>query len=364
MFNRHCLKINITKYFTVYLPINLLVILKTNHCPSIYRNIPTEMSVLIALWKIILVFACLLRCSTSTHKKFTESVVAGVNFYPGEESTEALILMNSLAIKSAPKCLKIVILSSRHIIPTSQTKPQEKQMNKSQMEKFTSEELESQVHIVINANPFNQAEKTLKTIHSKITTISWYSCVTYMVAVAADSHLLAALMSLHSKIRLRKFFLFHTDNLKAAEKVLLDPLLIEEENVAAVIRHDSNTLWAVLTRQLFHPLGSPQIQRANTWSRDTGFTNTQHIFPDQMKNFYGKKLIGSALQFRPYVIFDEVEGSRVVRPKPSLDLFLVDSISQQLNFTYDIVKPEDGQWGYIMENVSSVCFSCITQERC
>lgn len=300
---------------------------------------------------------CLLRCSISTQKRYTERVVAGVNFYPGEESKEALILMNSLAKESAPKCLKIVILSSRQIIPTSETIPHGKRSNINQLEKLTSEELESKVHIIINANHFIQAEKALKIIHSKVATISWYSCVTYMVAVASNSHLLAALMSLHSKIRLRKFFLFHTHSLKAAEKVLLDPVLIEEENVAAVIRHDTKTLWAVLTRQLFHPLGSPQIHRANTWSRDTGFTNNQYMFPDQMKNFYGKKLIGSALQFRPYIIFEEVEGSRVVRPKPSLDLFLVDTISQQLNFTYDIVKPEDGQWGYIMENVSIICYS-------
>lgn len=299
-------------------------------------------------------FPCLLRCSISTQKKISESVVAGVNFYPGEESKEALTLMNSLATQSAPKCLKIIILSSRHIIPTPQTNTQEKSKNINQIEKFTLEELESKIHIVINANSFNQAEKTLKIIHSKIATISWHSCVTYMVVVTSDSHLLATLMSLHSKIRLRKYFLFHTPNLKAAKKVLLDPLLIEEENVAAIIQHDNKKLWAVLTRQLFHPLGSPQIHRANTWSSDTGFANTQHIFPDQMKNFYGKKLIGSALQFRPYIIFEEIEGSRVVRPKPSLDVYLVDTISHQLNFTYDIVKPADGQWGYIMENVSIV----------
>lgn len=300
----------------------------------------------------------LLKTSSCTRHSIITRVIDGVNASQGGE-TEGLTLMNLLATHYTPSCLKIVILPKE----AKTTRFSEENYQNFEQQNISARTPNSPFlmdsYVFIYAESVNQVQKTLEIVNSNIGSIASCTHISYIVSVAQVSSFLASLTAMHSSIHVTQYIFFYMQNLRAAEHLLLDPHLAEEENVAAVIQDfHSTTLWSVLTRQLLHPSGSPQVLKANTWSRYTGFTSTQEIFRDQMKNFYGKKLKGSVMVFSPFIMFEKIEGSLVVKPKPSLEVYILRAIAHQLNFTFVLALPEDGQWGSPTADVSSaVIFS-------
>ncbi|KAK4326314.1 hypothetical protein Pmani_003178 [Petrolisthes manimaculis] len=309
-----------------------------------------------ALVGTFLVVLCLLNASTATRQSFITSVVDGIDISREGGTVDLLSLMNLLSSHYTPKCLKIVVLPKEIEIKTTwSSKDSSLISDKRKISAKTSNfPFGFDPRIIINAQPLDEVKKTLKRVNSKIGSIISCSSVSYIVYLPSVSPLLVSLTSTPSIIQLTRYYFFYTQNQMAAEKLLLDPVLAEEENVAVVIQQKfhNKTLWSVLTRQLLHPSGSPKVLKANTWSRDTGFTSTQHIFPDQMKNFYGKLLRGSIMSFPPFVMYDKVKGSLVIKPKISLEISMIRAIAQQLNFTYVLAVPEDGKWGSPTADVS------------
>ncbi|KAK3892703.1 hypothetical protein Pcinc_003495 [Petrolisthes cinctipes] len=310
-----------------------------------------------ALVGTFVVALCLLNTSTATRQSFITSVVDGIDISRGGGTDDLLSLMNLLATHYTPKCLTIVVLPKEVEKKTTTWSSKDSSL-KSEKRKISAKTSNSpfgfEPRIIINAQRLDEVQKTLKRVNSKIESIISCSSVSYIVSLPSVSPLLVLLTSTPSIIQLTRYYFFYTKNVMAAEKLLFDPVLAEEENVAVVIQQKfhNKTLWSVLTRQLLHPSGSPKVLKANTWSRDTGFTSTQHIFPDQMKNFYGKLLRGSVMSFPPFVMYDEVKGSLVIKPKQSLEVSIIRAIAQQLNFTYVLALPEDGQWGSPTADVS------------
>ncbi|KAK3893002.1 hypothetical protein Pcinc_003181 [Petrolisthes cinctipes] len=309
-----------------------------------------------ALVGTFVVVLCLLNASIATRQSFSTSVADGIDISRGGGTEDLLLLMNLLASHYTPKCLKIVVLPKEAEIKTTwSSRDSSLKSDKRQISaKTSSSPFGFEPRIIINAQPLEEVQKTLKRVNSKIKSIISCSSVSYIVSLPSVSPLLVLLTSTPSIIQLTRYYFFYTQNLMAAEKLLLDPVLAEEENVAVVIQQiiHNKTLWFVLTRQLLHPSGSPKVLKANTWSRDTGFSSTQHIFPDQMKNFYGKLLRGSVMIFPPFVMYDKVKGSLVIKPKQSLEISIIRAIAQQLNFTYVLAVPEDDQWGSPTADVS------------
>ncbi|KAK3888147.1 hypothetical protein Pcinc_007791 [Petrolisthes cinctipes] len=300
-----------------------------------------------AMMGTFIVALYLLNTSTATRQSFVTSVVDGIGTSRGGAADDILSQMNILSTQYTPKCLTVVIVP-REVEATWSPEQNSQISDARRISAETSNfSFELNSHIFITAEPLHQFQKTLESVNSKIGSIISCTFVSYIVPFTPVSSFMASLTALPSNIQLTRYYFFYTQNLMVAEKLLLDSGLAEEENVAVVIKQEfhNKTLWSVLTRQLLHPSGSPKVLKANTWSRDTGFTSTQHIFPDQMENFYGKELRGSVMPFSPFIMYDKIEGSLVVKPKPSLEVYILGAIAQQLNFTYVLVKPEDGQWG-------------------
>ncbi|KAK4289946.1 hypothetical protein Pmani_037120 [Petrolisthes manimaculis] len=288
------------------------------------------------------------------------------------------------------------------------TTPADDLMKRSLLFNSTAQAFELNARIILQAHRINQTQRVLTYINENPGRVTSFSCVTYIVTRPLDSRLLPVLTDSSSSKQLTRYFIIQTQNITEANEVLLDQRLGEEMNVVAVFQrgptHDKglwvrekrftdtslhfqqggsyrgsnisnnwegdkyNTAaftnkqqhmddnnrgssWFVYIRQLMHPSGSPQVLHVNTWSSTKGghhlTAKKAVLFPEQMGNFYGKKLKGSMLDFKPFINYEKVEGSRVVVPKPSLDVMILSVIADKLNFTFDLVMPEDGQWGYL-----------------
>ena len=210
-------------------------------------------------------------------------------------------------------------------------------------------------HTYLTLDP-SQASDTIDYINKNTERVTLFSCFTFLMSRRPDPNLLPVLTD-SSNMQLTRYFIIQFPNESEANDFLLDDKLMDEENVAALVKYDNdnpqNVSIGILIRQLFHSSGSTQVLLINRWEKGEGFNNKNNIFPEQMNNFYGTKLRGVTLDFRPFTDYQKVEGSRVVTPKPSLDVFMLDVIADKLNFTYELVMPEDGQWGYLKDDVSS-----------
>ncbi|KAG7162133.1 Ionotropic receptor 93a-like 20 [Homarus americanus] len=260
--------------------------------------------------------------------------VAGNVTLPQDEQAHLAMFMNVLASKYTSRCLRALVGDAGYWVGHW-----------------------DHAHVIINPD-YSQARNTVDYMNENTEKVTTYSCVTYMMTDIPRPRLLASITDL-SKKQMTRYFLAYLNNVQQAHKFLLDDRLKNEEHVAALVKLRNNKKeewsWQVLTRQLLHPSGSPEVHVANMWSQAQGLRERGELFPEQMKNFYGTKLQGVTLDFRPFTDYEKFPGTRVVRPKPSLDVFILDVIADNLNFTYELVMPEDGLWGYINDdNAESV----------
>ncbi|XP_042234092.1 probable glutamate receptor [Homarus americanus] len=255
--------------------------------------------------------------------------VAGNVTLPQDEQAHLAMFMNVLASKYTSRCLRALVGDAGYWVGHW-----------------------DHAHVIINPD-YSQARNTVDYMNENTEKVTTYSCVTYMMTDIPRPRLLASITDL-SKKQMTRYFLAYLNNVQQAHKFLLDDRLKNEEHVAALVKLRNNKKeewsWQVLTRQLLHPSGSPEVHVANMWSQAQGLRERGELFPEQMKNFYGTKLQGVTLDFRPFTDYEKFPGTRVVRPKPSLDVFILDVIADNLNFTYELVMPEDGLWGYINDD--------------
>lgn len=274
-------------------------------------------------------------------------------------------LTHLLVLYNIPQCLRILMIGEKmKISPLSLDIGFSQQKTDVLMEnplKSSPQTFELSSRIILQAHLVNQTHRVLSYINKNTGRVTSFSCVAYILTRPLDYRLLPVLTDPSSSKQLTRYFLIQALNSAEVNKILLDQRLGEEMNVAAVSQWESKDakdensgLWYVYNRQLMHHSGSPQIFCVNTWSKMKGFGSAKvELFPEQMGNFYGKKLKGSSLDFKPFINYNTVEGSRVVRPRPALDIKTLNVIADTLNFTYDLVMPEDGHWGYLGEDVSS-----------
>lgn len=306
----------------------------------------------------IVVSLLIINSQDVTPKSTTSNILSRV---ATSQTDDMFLIFKQFARQYTPNCLRVIMYTSdrkgrNNHLPQSDINSQAKmKVHKVQGKStMTSDKPEAQIFIRLDGS--NDTDKTLQYMNANPERVTPYSCVAFILTQPPDPHLLPILTDSSSYKHLTRYFLVNCESWATAEKFLLDQLLLEQVNVVALTHQErgSQTVWDVLVRKLIHISGSPKVYRINRWSARHGFKNKQEIFPEQMENFYGKKLIGATLKFKPLVDFDTIEGSRVVRPKPSLDAFMLQVIAQKLNFTYDLVMPEDGQWGNLKEKVCSV----------
>lgn len=306
----------------------------------------------------ILAFLLTINFEDVTPKSSTSTIFSQV---ATSQADDMFLMFNQLARQYIPNCLKVIMYTSdrkgrnKHL-PQSDINSQARMNDHKVHGKSTMTSVKPEAQVFIRLDGSNDTETTLQYMNANPERVTPYSCVAFILTQPPDPHLLPLLTDSSSYKRLTRYFVVNCESWATAERFLLDQLLLEQVNVVALtqLERGNQTVWEVLIRKLMHISGSPNIFRINQWSVRHGFNNKQEIFPEQMGNFYGMKLIGATLKFKPLVDFDTIEGSRVVRPKPSLDAFMLKVIAQKLNFTYELLMPEDGQWGNLKEKVCSV----------
>lgn len=271
----------------------------------------------------------LILLESSALGSFARGVAEGVSESQGATREDLARVMFLLAARHTPKCLWVVV-----------------------GEEGLQQRPWSHTHLTLDPST-GEASATIDYINKNTERVTLFACITFLMTRPPEASLYPVLTDA-SNTQLTRYFIARFPDEIAAEDFLLDERLVYQENVAALVEHvDANTTVEVLTRQLFHPSGSAQIHRVTRWVKGKGFTNDHDVFPQQMSNFYGTKLRGVTLDFRPFTDYEEVKDSRVVVPKPSLDVFILEVIADKLNFTYELVMPEDGLWGYMREDVST-----------
>ncbi|KAK3855891.1 hypothetical protein Pcinc_037740 [Petrolisthes cinctipes] len=297
--------------------------------------------------------------------------LSDVEWSHNTQGEESLVLLNFLAGHYTPKCLKIILHSGRNYSsePVPPMRPaslrdydsdafmnvRDKTQNRNMNAIYVSDS-NTETHINLNAGDINKCKQILRYINENTERLTSFSCVTYILTQPPDPRLLPSLTDSTFHKRLTRYFLVQTRDMMEAEALLLDQRLRDEENVATLTRHQHQEAqkgrglwwWQISFRQLLHPSGSPQIVRLNRWSSraDLLSSNNTIIFPEQMNNFYGTRLKGVSLNFEPFIIYED-NDLRLIRSRPCLDVFILNAIADSLNFTYDLFKSEDGQWGFL-----------------
>lgn len=279
--------------------------------------------------KTTVCYLVLILLESSALGSFARGVAEGVSESQGANREDLARVMFLLAARHSPKCLWVVV-----------------------DEEGLQQRPWSHTHLTLDPST-GEASATIDYINKNTERVTLFACITFLMTRPPEPSLYPVLTDT-SNTQLTRYFIARFPSETAAEDYLLDERLAYEENVAALVEHGGpNITVDVLTRQLFHPSGSAQIRRVTSWVKGKGFTNGRDVFPQQMSNFYGTKLRGVTLDFRPFTDYEEVKDSRVVVPKPSLDVFILEVIADKLNFTYELVMPEDGLWGYMREDVST-----------
>lgn len=277
---------------------------------------------------------------------------------------ETFLVIRSFSRVYTPKCLNIALLSDPSLYWVEEKANQtvytgglfqqafQHYRNEKISSDFPNTDSNEQINIVMKN--MENTNKILRYINDNFDKVSPSSCVTYLLMQPPGPQLLSSLTKLLLCSEIKRYFIIYTRNMGEADHVLLDERLREQENVVALTRLLNNMgegYWRASIRQLIHPSGTPKVKKLNKLFDPTQLFTTKDVFPEQMTNFYGLKFRGTTLNFKPFIDYLEIEGSRVVQPKPSLDMFILSVIADKLNFTYEITMPEDGNWAYIKEDV-------------
>lgn len=341
-----------------FLPVNLniLFILSRSHASN--RESSASMRVI----SLVL----LLTASSSAVKQKSFSSI-GANEATAE-AKELNIFVNMLIEHYTPQCLRILLYTNatHDLIVSMHTDGMNKIShgtiiypktwnNRLKENNSFFSVLKPKPHIIVNSDMASQTQNCMKYINELSNSVIPSSCVTYVLTETPDLNLLS-LLTASSYRQLTRYFYVYTQSFRERKKFLLDEHWRDQENVITLSRHTrlDSVFWQASVRQLMHPSGSPLIQVVNRWNAYDVFKKTQEVFPEQMGNFYGLKFTAVSLAFKPFIDYQVIEGSKVVRSKPCVDIFILDVIAKTLNFTYELVMPEDGQWGYVKKDVSVV----------
>lgn len=71
-----------------------------------------------------------------------------------------------------------------------------------------------------------------------------------------------------------------------------------------------------------------------------------------LQNFQGHELRVVTLVYEPFSCYDKSTDGTITPSDNCVDNNMLAALANTLNFTYDFVEPEDGQWGHRQENGS------------
>ncbi|XP_076069236.1 glutamate receptor ionotropic, kainate 1-like [Oratosquilla oratoria] len=92
------------------------------------------------------------------------------------------------------------------------------------------------------------------------------------------------------------------------------------------------------------------FRRVGRWSFENGESRSflsENVFPPLTElygDFGGRELVGATMDNWPFIKVGRADGG--IFPTGGIDINVLDTIAERLNFTYRLVEPPDGQWGY------------------
>ena len=178
--------------------------------------------------------------------------------------------------------------------------------------------------------------------------VSDMNCMILLLAVPPSTDLLT---SLKPRGTTKRCFLVLCESLEEAHSFLMSLDMREEEDVVTVIQ--SKGEWNAYIRYLYTASQTVKVRKVLSWQPREEIKYVDCIFPEQMKNFYGKKFRASTSKFRPFFDFKRLNGTKTLESS-GLDVYILREVAKRLNLIYDIVRPEDGLWGTRLLNVSKM----------
>ncbi|XP_066983160.1 glutamate receptor ionotropic, delta-2-like [Macrobrachium rosenbergii] len=130
----------------------------------------------------------------------------------------------------------------------------------------------------------------------------------------------------------------------------LDGILNEGTQVAILTRNSAGHLSVFTSRLTFR--GTIGFAYRGVWeksSREGARRLRQMVTSDDLglyKNMRGRTLTVTALNVWPFFALGKQYPDGSYEAKEGIDVRIVDTLSSALNFTYRVVRPSDGAWGY------------------
>ncbi|KAG7173506.1 Glutamate receptor ionotropic, delta-1-like 30 [Homarus americanus] len=114
------------------------------------------------------------------------------------------------------------------------------------------------------------------------------------------------------------------------------------EHIVGATESGAEGEWGVYMNQLYWSQG---VKRVTTW-RGHRFSSQVDLFPDKLRDLQGAVLKAVAFEWKPSVFYQRAKNGTVLL-RYGIDIGVVKTLAQVLNFTIQFVEPPEGQhWGY------------------
>ncbi|XP_042213450.1 ionotropic receptor 21a-like [Homarus americanus] len=139
-------------------------------------------------------------------------------------------------------------------------------------------------------------------------------------------------------------YLFVVPSRDDLESLALSEKGKKTERIVGALQSGAVGEWGVYMNQLYWSQG---VKRVTTW-RGHRFTSQVDLFPDKLRDLQGAVLKAVAFEWKPSVFYQRAKNGTVLL-RYGIDIGVVKTLAQVLNFTIQFEEPPEGQhWGYIV----------------
>ncbi|KAG7173507.1 Glutamate receptor ionotropic, delta-2-like 23, partial [Homarus americanus] len=136
-------------------------------------------------------------------------------------------------------------------------------------------------------------------------------------------------------------YLFVVPSRDDLESLALSEKGKKTEHIAGATESGAEGEWGVYMNQLYWSQG---VKRVTTW-RGHRFTSQVNLFPDKLRDLQGAVLKAVTFEWKPSVFYQRAKNGTVLL-RYGIDIGVVKTLAQVLNFTIQFEEPPEGElWG-------------------
>uniref|UniRef100_A0A6A7FPU6 Glutamate receptor ionotropic, kainate 5-like n=1 Tax=Hirondellea gigas TaxID=1518452 RepID=A0A6A7FPU6_9CRUS len=151
---------------------------------------------------------------------------------------------------------------------------------------------------------------------------------------------------------IRRYVLWYGGQPTLAPDIASLPGLMAAFDIAYLVSNDKAAGFTVLATCPFCDSGNAAVVTMGKWQPDVGLTPGKDFFPPLYDNFKNHQFRAVTLDFSPFIDFVNNGHGKPLTEVVGVDILIMDTMAQVLNFTYQVYQPADGQWGYQLPNKS------------